>query len=112
MIGKEDEGMELDWVESLCSSQDPDNDQPKLLGGPEKKATLHRSTCHLNQGTTSGNVTQTSRHVIRDAFQTHNLADSDGTSEERLFEWVMRSDPESISRLNLADQCLKARVVA
>jgi hypothetical protein len=49
VIGKEDEGMQLDWVEPLGSSKDPDDDGSELIGGLEQEATLQGPTSHLDQ---------------------------------------------------------------
>jgi hypothetical protein len=50
MIGKEDEGMELDWRESLGSRQDSDDDGSQLLGRFEEKPTLHSAAGNFNEG--------------------------------------------------------------
>ena len=55
MIGQKDESMDLDRIESLSASKDPNYDRLKIFRGLEQKATLYCATSHLNEGASVGN---------------------------------------------------------
>ena len=50
VIGQEDEGMNLDWIEFLRPSQDTDDDRFQFIRGLQQKATLYGAAGHLHEG--------------------------------------------------------------
>jgi hypothetical protein len=63
MVGQEDKGMHLNMIESLCSSEDADDDVPKLVCGSHEKTTLNRAAGNLDQRA-GGDEPKPSRHLI------------------------------------------------
>jgi hypothetical protein len=74
VIGKEDEGMDLDWVAPLRPSEDSDDEGSEPVGRLEQKPSLNGPTGDLHQGATFRNEAKSSCHALEDVFARHDLA--------------------------------------